>query len=423
LSTVLAIAKTYTENDSQNIHECHCRHANHNPTFVLMHVSLLLLALLGHGFLWIGVVNRLHAVGIQRRIVSVLTLVFFLCASLLPVAIGAWFLARGELELPWASAGTPAGLAIGAYLLVCWIVAPVTLVRAVWLGIFLRRPSIVRFHRRRAAVIDPAEAAVSAEENRHHFAARLPLNEILRLVVAEQVVDVPRLAAALDGLSIVHLSDLHFTGRIGKAYFREVVRVANELHGDLIAVTGDIVDKSACVEWIADTLGQLSAPAGAHFILGNHDLRAGADTVCRELERCGLHHVGGRWRRIEIRGTPVVLAGNERPWIARVADMRDCPPPAPVGPLRIVLAHTPDQLAWARAHDADLLLTGHTHGGQICIPPLGAIFSPTFLGVKHISGVYHASPTIMQVSRGLSGDMPVRWNCPPEIVHLTLRAS
>ena len=395
---------------------------NHDPTSLLMHVLLLLLALLGHGFLWIGLVNRLHAIGMPRRIISVLTLVFFLCASLLPVAIGGWLLERPNLELPHATAGSTPELLVGVYLLLCWIVAPATLVRAAWLHVVLRRPSILRFHRRRAVAIDPASAAVSAEENRHHFAARLPWNEILRLEVTDRVIDVPRLAPALDGLSIIHLSDLHFTGRIGKAYFREVVRVVNELRGDLIVVTGDMVDKRACVSWVADTLGRLSARAGVYFILGNHDRRVGADMLRGELERCGLSHVGGRWRQIEIDGTPVVLAGNERPWIAPLADLHDCPPPTPAGPLRILLAHTPDQLAWARTHSADLLLTGHTHGGQIRIPPLGAIFSPTFSGVKYVSGVYYVRPTILHVSRGLSGDIPVRWNCPPEIAVLKLRA-
>ena len=68
------------------------------------------------------------------------------------------------------------------------------------------------------------------------------------------------------------------------------------------------------------------------------------------------------------------------------------------------------------------MLAGHTHGGQIRIPPLGAIFSPTTKGVKYISGVFYVPPTILHVTRGLSGDIPVRWNCPPEIAHLRLRA-
>ena len=68
------------------------------------------------------------------------------------------------------------------------------------------------------------------------------------------------------------------------------------------------------------------------------------------------------------------------------------------------------------------MLAGHTHGGQIRIPPLGAIFSPTWRGVRYVSGIFYAPPTILHVTRGVSGDVPVRWNCPPEIALLRLRA-
>ena len=76
----------------------------------------------------------------------------------------------------------------------------------------------------------------------HHFLAHLPGNEVLDLDFAERSLAVPRLDAALDGLSIVHLSDLHFTGRIGKAFFQDVVALSNEQEPDLVAITGDLVD-------------------------------------------------------------------------------------------------------------------------------------------------------------------------------------
>jgi predicted MPP superfamily phosphohydrolase len=129
--------------------------------------------------------------------------------------------------------------------------------------------------------------------------------------------------------------------------------------------------------------------------------------------------LGGRRRQIDINGQPVMLMGNELPWIKHE-------PPAACGfaettsSLRIVLSHSPDQLRWARAQDADLMLAGHTHGGQICIPPLGAIFSPSAAGVKYVAGVYYSPPTILHVTRGVSGDTPFRWRCPPEIAHLRL---
>ena len=361
-----------------------------------MDVFFLLLALLGHAFLWIGVVNRLHAVGFRRRTIHAITYVFFLCAAVIPIGVG-WYWFRRPMPLantPWklAAERTPAGLLVSAYLVACWLVAPVTLLRFVWFAVFRRPSPLLRSQRRRRVEIDLVSAAASPAELAHHPLVHLPLNEMLQLEVVQRVLDVPRMPAALDGLSIVHLADLHLTGRVGKAYFREVVRRSNELRPDLVCITGDLVDRPACMDWLADTLGQLVARHGVYYVLGNHDCSVDLGRLRRTLDQSGLINLGGRWIMIEIGGTPVVLAGNERPWIDAAADLRTCPPAAPAGPLRIALAHTPDQFAWARAEEVDLLLVGHTHGGQIRLPPLGAIFTPSTKGVKYISGIYFAAP-------------------------------
>jgi uncharacterized protein len=382
---------------------------------------LLFLALVGHTFLWIGLVNRLHAVGIRRWIIKSLTLVFFLCAGLIFLGIVGQhvIIEKRPATGPW----------INIYVILCWCVLAATLLRLVYFRCVKPLPALVRFHGRRRVEINPATAIESAQ----HFATRLPLNEILQLEVTEWVLDVPRLPPALDGLSIVHLSDLHLTGRIGKAYFREVVRTCNELKPDLVCITGDIVDRAACFDWLPDTLGQLAARDGVYFILGNHDRKVDFYRLRHILQECGLVDLGGWSLQIEINDTPLVLTGNERPWFDGSRDVIDCVPDSvrphdavvgrsSVGPFQIALAHTSDQLAWARANHADLMLAGHTHGGQIRIPPFGAIFSPTFTGVKYISGVFHLPPTILHVTRGLSGDTPVRWNCRPEVAHLKLRA-
>jgi uncharacterized protein len=373
---------------------------------------LLLLALLGHAFLWIGLVNRLHAVGVRRWIIKDITLVFFACAAIIPVALGWQYVSYVRF-----------GVLASGYIILCWVVAPATLLRLVWLRCFCRLPPIVRFRGRQRVEIDLASVAATPAEIKHHWLARLPLNETLQLELTRWVLDVPRLAPTLDGLSIVHLSDLHLTGRVGKAYFREIVRVSNELQPDLICITGDIVERACCFDWIADTLGRLVARHGVYFVLGNHDLRVDAARVRRTLEQNGLIDLGDCQRQIEINGTPVALAGNEGPWFNTKPRPAVAPRGATTGRgLMIALAHTPDQLAWARSQNVDLLLAGHTHGGQIRIPPLGAIFSPTARGVEYISGVFFTPPTILHVSRGLSGDIPVRWNCPPEIAHLRLRS-
>jgi uncharacterized protein len=382
-----------------------------------MDLLLLLLALLGHAFFWIGLVNRLHSLGLQRWIIHLLTDVFFFVAGVIPIGVAVWLYVKSPHGLtlaPWRAGGL-----IAAYTIACWGVAAMTLLRLVRLRYLVGTPPPVRFHGKRRANIAPKSAEFGVEEASHHLFTRLPLNEILRLEVTDWMLEVPRLAPALDGLSIVHLSDFHLTGRLGKAYFREVVRTSNELQPDLVALTGDLMESTAYFDWIPDTFARLTARYGVWFVLGNHDRRTGELARLRKmLEQSGLIDLGGRSRQIEINGQPVVLMGNELPWIKHEPAACGFADAAPS--LRIVLSHSPDQLGWARAQDADLMLAGHTHGGQICIPPLGAIFSPSAWGVKHIAGVYYSPPTILHVTRGVSGDTPVRWRCPPEIAHLRL---
>ena len=375
-----------------------------------MNVLLLLFALLGHAFFLVGLTNRLHSLGIRRKLITDGTKVLFVFGVLVVLGVGGWWY--------W---GVAAGSrVVFAYLIFCWVVAAVTLVRLVYFRCFLlRRPSIVRFHGRRSAEVhlDP-----DVQGDAHHRLVHWSVNEILRLEVSDWTLEVPRLPAALDGLKIVHLSDFHFTGRVGKSYFQEVVRTCNELEPDLVAITGDIVDRAKYIEWIADTLGRLRARHGVYFTLGNHDLDKGnAEGIRRAMVQSGLIDLGGLERQIEIAGQQVLLAGSVRPWIngRNAAPL----PRQTEGVLRIALAHCPDQLDWARAWDADLLLAGHTHGGQIRIPPFGAIMSPTRHGVKYVSGVFYRPPTILHVTRGVSGDTPIRWNCPPEIACLRLRSA
>jgi uncharacterized protein len=88
--------------------------------------------------------------------------------------------------------------------------------------------------------------------------------------------------------------------------------------------------------------------------------------------------------------------------------------------LRSALSHSPDQIEWAQSNDVDLLLAGHLHGGQIRIPIIGPILAPSRRGVEYSSGVFLIPPTIMHVSRGISGEVPIRMNCPPEVTKLVL---
>jgi len=386
-----------------------------------MDLTLLFLALFGHAAGWIGFVNRIHATGLSRGLVRLLTALGVAAVILIPVVYVFWFVRLGfRLTGPvtWSAFPT-AGM---AYVALCWVLAVVVLAWWVWSRLAHRPVGVLRFRQNRfRKLADGKRQSPASEDHMHHFLAHLPGNQILQIDLAERALNLPRLHPALDGLSLVHLSDLHFTGRVGKGFFREVVHLSNELQPDLVALTGDLVDTEECIDWIPDVLGPLVARHGVYFILGNHDLQVDTRRLRQTASETGLVDLGGRWIRREINSASVVLAGNELPWFPPAADMRGAPRRgADGGPLRILLSHSPDQLDWAVAHDVDLMLAGHLHGGQIRLPLVGAILAPSTRGVRFASGVFHSPPTMLHVSRGLSGKLPIRLNCPPELTQLVL---
>ena len=200
---------------------------------------------------------------------------------------------------------------------------------------------------------------------------------------------------------------------------------ANELAGDLVVITGDIVDKTHCIDWIPETLGRLRAKHGVYFVLGNHDKRvADVEHLRRTLTQAGMKDVGGRVMSVEIGNVEIQLAGNELPWFPLraatdlfQAQVRDH------AVFRILLAHTPDQYEWAKQRGFDLMLAGHNHGGQVRLPWIGPILSPSRFGARYASGLFEESPTLLHVSRGIAGTHPLRLNCPPEAAKLVLKCA
>jgi predicted MPP superfamily phosphohydrolase len=343
-----------------------------------------------------------------------------LCLVLINRTLATGILTRTGKRVFSFTAIPPAAL---PYLATCWLTA-----FAVTIDWGRRQaagscPDSLRSDRRRVFRLLQNPAVSGCEDREHHFLVRLPGNQILDLDVVERGLDLRGLPAALDRFTVLHLSDMHFTGRVAKAYFEEVARICNDLAPDLVAITGDLIDTPACLDWIPDTLGRLRSRYGCFFVLGNHDVEVGAQALREHLEQAGLVDLGGRWVELAVGKERIVLAGNELPWLPPAADFGQAPPPSRSGgPLRIALSHSPDQFPWAQRNEVDLLLAGHLHGGQIRIPLVGPIVSPSRHGVRHASGVFHSPPTIMHVSRGVSAEIPLRLNCRPEVAKLTLHA-
>lgn len=380
--------------------------------------AVVVLAILGHGYFWVAIVNRIHGTAGPRWLIEGITLTC-LCALLaLPVVVVWQWSAVVE---HWSTGlGYSAGFATRYFQFgAAWCMGEFTLKALV--AKVKNDPHTLRFSRQ-----EPVPDAATAGTTMLHggysqLLGRIPGNQILDLQVEYKRLAIPRLSEHHAGLTIAHVSDFHMTGRVDLSWFELVVHEVNRLQPDVVAITGDIVEHPECLPWLAKTVCRLQARLGVYFILGNHDRFIGYDPARERLVDEGHVCLSGRWHLADWDGAPVVLAGNERPWLEATGVLEDAPErDANNLPLRLFLLHTPDQLGWARSHDADLVLAGHTHGGQICFPLLGAVACPSLHGTRYTDGVYREGDTVMHVTRGLSARTPLRWNCPPEIALLEL---
>lgn len=388
----------------------------------LLVFPLLMLALFGHVALWVAGFNQLHALPLPCRLIHAIEKAVYLIVAAVPASYvwQAWH--TGRLWPP--NQGGFATNAWTGYLVLCGVVAPIVVVR--WMIQRLHVAdggALISNHSTFVKVANEVGQPL-AHGWRTQLLARFPGNQIFDLQINEKQLQIERLSRNLDGLSIAHLSDLHFTGGIGRLFFEYVCEQVNQMDADLVAITGDLVDKTPCLDWIPETFGRLQGRQGVFFVLGNHDKRVrNVPELRAALTRHELVDLGGRWRIVTVRGEPILLAGNEAPWF-RPVPRPEQEPPAPPGPppLRVLLSHSPDQLRWSRRNNFDLMLAGHNHGGQIRLPWIGPIVAPSRYGVKYASGLFYEPPTLLHVSRGVAGLHPIRLNCRPEITRLVLRS-
>ena len=393
---------------------------------------LVMLAILaGHFGLWLLLFNRVNATGIDRRAIKRIEKGFILAALLIPIfifviaskSIGDWLSTADR----WWPTGSGWFTAWGGLSLATAAVAG-----PLWL--FSRRHLIPPVHllKQSSQHYDVAESFQDSLilDKRFGRCAKLPFNQITQLDVTRKELQLPRAVAGVDGLKIGHLSDIHLTGKISQDYYHFAIDRLLEDNPDLIVIAGDIIDYARCLPWLQPLFKRLQAPLGCSYVLGNHDRRL-SDIVplVSQLQQLGFHDLGQTDQHIRLpSGANLWLTGNELPWFERHTAKPASNSPNSLIPnerlpneLRIGVSHSPDQIGWARRQQLDLMLAGHTHGGQIRIPWVGPLVAPSYYGSQFASGVFYLNPTLMHVSRGLSGVHPFRWFCPPEISILTLR--
>jgi len=241
----------------------------------------------------------------------------------------------------------------------------------------------------------------------------------------------PRLDPAFDGYRIVQLSDLHVGPAVPESHLRRAVELANSLEPDLIVVTGDLVDRAAesdAPEAAASILSMARATDGVLATLGNHDLgvyHPDVDADETAVERIGgaLHEAGIRLlfnateriergrARLEVAGLGDLWSGHFDP--ARVARRRptEC---------TVALSHSPDTAPELARRGLDLVLSGHTHGGQIYLPLLG----PPYIPLRHkeyLAGHFRLDETQLYVNSGLGWSHRIRFGSRPEVTLLRLK--
>lgn len=241
--------------------------------------------------------------------------------------------------------------------------------------------------------------------------------------VTRPTVSVPNLPASFDGLRIAFITDLHHGPYTGLPFITSVVRATQVLNPDLILLGGDYcLREGKYIRPCLEVLKSLSAPLGVYGVLGNHDYTHGLEETQRELRRAGVEELtnGGVW----------VRRGNDRVRLAGVDDLWWGKPDAGVaiGDVKaedavVLLSHNPDYCETLRDPRVGLVLSGHTHGGQVRVPGMRNPFIPSRYGEKYSHGLVDAPSCRVYVSRGLGATgMPVRYNCPPELTLVTLSA-
>jgi uncharacterized protein len=230
------------------------------------------------------------------------------------------------------------------------------------------------------------------------------------------------LPAALQGIRITHLSDCHLR-RSWHPGYEFLIQRLNANPPDLLLLTGDFVDSKRNPYPAIPQVRRLLAglPRGCHTfaIVGNHDDYA----VAYELRDLGIPFLDGKWTTISVKGASIELIGLpgarrfelERAFLRRI-------PGKQKGIPRIVLSHFPDHLRHTSELAADLLLAGHTHGGQMCLPGKIPLMWHDSLPCRLSRGVHKVNGTWLVVSRGLGHTgLPFRVFCPPEMIELRLR--
>jgi len=241
-----------------------------------------------------------------------------------------------------------------------------------------------------------------------------------RFAVNNERIWLDALPEVFSGLRIVQISDIHHGLFLPEQWLTEAVQQTNRLRADIVVLTGDFVTYSrANIEPAAEILSRLRARYGVLAVLGNHDFRVGADAVTSALRRKHIEVLRNQHVTVQFGGSSLYVAGVDD--YGYGADVRRAVRGIPRDSATVLLAHNPRIIHLASRHGVSLVLSGHTHGGQVNLPLLGTVYGRSPERLRYKIGWDRLGPTQIYVSRGIGTIvLPWRLRCPAEITHLEL---
>lgn len=252
------------------------------------------------------------------------------------------------------------------------------------------------------------------------------LIEPTRLVTRHETIHLQNWPQQLNGLKVAVISDIHADDWfVDQKKLRAIVERTNQLQPDLIVIAGDYIVSTGWVqtrvepEVFAATLKDLRAPLGVYSVLGNHDWWYDGDKVRAALEQNGIKVLEDEVVQLNARGTSLWLIGLSDLW-TRKPKIEESVSMVPVDQPSIALTHNPDIFP-ELPQRVQLLLAGHTHGGQVRFPLIGSVVESSRFGERYGGGHIFENNHDLFVTTGIGTSIiPVRFGVPPEIVLLTL---
>lgn len=231
--------------------------------------------------------------------------------------------------------------------------------------------------------------------------------------------DVP---ASFDGCRLAFVSDLHYRSLLKEEGLGDITRLLNDLKADALLIGGDLHEGCGYVPDVIAALGAVKTPLGTYAVLGNNDYEACYDDILKEMDRQGIRLLEHKVDTLKRNGERIVIAGVRDPFNL---EQNGQSPTLSLSPddFVILLTHTPDYAEDVPITNTDLVLAGHTHGGQVTLFGLYAPIIPSHYGQRFLTGLrYNSNNTPIIITNGIgTSNKNIRLFAPSEVVVITLK--